>query len=162
MTTELDWVLQTIWEAWPGTFPEDLTRVDRDESKLLEGDIRKRHGDLKRSNFVGATHVGTAKEPIGTEYDYKIETTIGIRIEGLHVDQFGHVDPSGAERIPWQELTNNIERGLLSRRSYPDVGAPNRSYHTLRTANESDQSHDWADAFRRDFDLLLIGYETLP
>lgn len=162
MTGEVDFVLETIKTNWPGTFPSDLERVDRDQSKLLEGNIRSRTGELKRSNFVGATHADTATEPVGTEYDHSIETTVGIRIEGLHADKYGHVDPSGADGITWATLVETIRRGILQERSFPAVGVDHRSYHSLLVTNESDQSDTWADYFRADFDVVLDGFETLP
>lgn len=162
MSTEVDWVLQTIWEQWPGTFPSDLARVDRDESRILEGDIRKREGKLEANNFVGATHADTNTEVSGSSYDHTIETIVGVRIEGMHVDKFGHVDPSGANGISWEELVQNIRRGLLAKRSYPSVGADHRNYHSLLITNEADQSDDYRDYFRFDFDVVLDGFETLP
>ncbi|MFB6237519.1 MAG: hypothetical protein ABEH81_04025 [Halopenitus sp.] len=162
MSSEVDWVLHTIKTNWPGSFPNDLTRVDRDDSELLEDDIREREGELQKSNFVGATHADEDTEPTGSEYNSKLETVVGIRIEGLHVDEWGNVDPTGTDGITWETLKNNIRRGILQERSFPPVGAPNRDYHTLLVTNQADQSDDYRDFYRYDFDVVLDGYETLP
>lgn len=172
MSSEVDWVLEVIDQVYGyGTLPYSsgeygetppLKRVDRDDSEILEGDIRKRKGDLESANFVGATHADESTNPVGSAYDEAIETVVGIRIEGLHADKYGHVDPDGNDGIVWQALKNNIRRGLLHERSYPDVGAPDRQYHTLRVTNQADQSDQYRDFFRYDFDLVFDGFETLP
>lgn len=164
MSTEVTWVLDTIKANWPGTFPADLERVDRDESDLLEGDIRSRKGDLQDSNFVGATHANTTTSAIGTEYDHSIETVVGIRIEGMTTQGglFGHVDPSGTDGIEWETLVSNIRRGLLQEREYPAVGADHRTYTDLLITNPAPQSNRYRDYYRHDLDVVLRGYETLP
>lgn len=165
MTAEVDWVLDTIVENWPGDFyAAPVERVDRDESKLLEGDIRSRTEDLEKSNYVGATHADTLTSPVGTEYDHELETIVGVRLEGLtaHNGHFGHVDPTGSDGIPWSEFVQNVRRGLLAERSYPDVGRIHRDYTDLRITNEASQSENYRDYYRTDFDVVLGGYEELP
>ena len=65
----VQWVLdqlQPVVDDQPADHP--LKRINRDESKLLEGDIRKRKADLLKGNYVGAGPVDPAHTTIGTEH----------------------------------------------------------------------------------------------
>jgi len=172
VSSEVDWVLQRIDDYYGyGAFPyggsgygsaPPLKRVDRDDSEILEDNIRSRTGELQEANFVGATLASQAPTPIGTEYDHAIETTVGLRIEGLHVDEWGYVDPDGQDAPPFQHLTTAIRDALLTARTYPAAGRSGVDYHTLFFENSSPQSSDWEDYYRFDVDVVFRGYETLP
>jgi hypothetical protein len=161
VSAEVDWVLSQLDSAVDAV-GAPLERVNRDESQLLDGDIRSRTGELRESNFVGATLADVSNDPIGTEFDYDREAVVGIRIEGLHESEFGHVDPDGGDGVPWDTLVQAIRSALLSTRTFPDAGRDGVSYTDLRTANDAPQSDDYADYYRRDFDVLFLGYEELP
>jgi hypothetical protein len=158
---EVDWVLSQLGSV-VGSTTTPLKRVDRDESTILDGDVRTRAGELKDANFVGATLADVANTPIGTEYDHDREAVVGVRIEGMHYSEWGHVDPDGAGGISWEELVSRIRDALLAERTFPDAGAADVSYTDLRITNEAPQSDNYADYYRRDFDVVFNGYEDLP
>lgn len=176
MSAEVEWVLATIAANWAGYGDEeyggyygdlsleeaDIVRVNRDTSDQLEGDIRARSGDLQDAVFVGATFAGQSNDPVGTEYSHRVEATVGVRIEGLHVDQYGLVDPSGEEADTWQSIVNAAKDALLRERSYPDVPDARPAYKDLLITNEAPQSSQHRDYFRHDFDVVLRGYDDLP
>ncbi|WP_256394115.1 hypothetical protein [Natronoarchaeum rubrum] len=162
---EVTWVLQTIKSNWPGSsFPSTLARINRDEPEILETDDRKRSLELEEWNAIGASLADRQSSPIGTEYDKRVETTISCRLEGLHADEWGQVD-SAAE---FEQLVRYVQHALDIERSYPtvndvdsdDIGSV--AYHTLVVENETDLSDDNKDYFRRDWDVRLIGYASLP
>lgn len=161
MSAEVDFVLAQF-ASIAGSTTVPLRRVDRDESRILEGDIRKRKADLTKANYVGATLVDRSPSPIGGEYDHAVETVVGIRIEGLHADKYGYVDPDGVEGIPFGELVKRCKNAVLAERNYPAVTGADPTYHTLFVENESPQSSNYRDFFRTDFDVRFDGYETLP
>lgn len=163
MSAEVDWVLaqlQSVVDAQPVDHP--LTRVNRDDSKLLEGDIRSKEGELQDSNFVGATLADRSSEPLGTEFDNRVEAVVGVRVVGLHHDKFGHVDPDGLDGVVFDALVDDVREAIEAERSFPSVGREDTSYHTLFIENDAPQSSDWRDFYRYDFDVRFAGYRTLP
>ena len=90
---------------------------------------------------------------------------VGIRIEGLHHSEWGHVDPDGVEGIPFDAdggLVDKIQRALLAQRTYPAAGGTAVTYTDLRVTNEAPQSSNYSDYFRTDFDVVFNGFEDLP
>lgn len=178
MSAEVEWVLEQIGQSpVTGTMTVDgtdgvtstttiqdepLKRVNRDNSDILEGDIRTRKADLQDGLFVGATLASVSTEPLGTEFDQRVEAVVGVRIEGLHHGEWGHVDPGGTNGIPFGELVDDVTTTLYQERQFPDVGRPDTDYHTLRLENHAPQSAQYRDYYRYDFDVRFVGYETLP
>jgi hypothetical protein len=161
---EVDWTLSQLGSV-VGSLTTPLKRIDRDESTILDGDIRSRTAELEKANYVGASLVDVSSSPIGTEYDHSREAVVGVRIEGLHHSQFGHVDPSGSDGIPFGDedgLVDRLRDALLVERTYPDAGSTDVTYTDLQVVNEAPQSNTYGDYYRHDFDVLFTGYETLP
>jgi len=161
----VEWVLdqlQPVVDAQPAAHP--LKRVDRDASQILEGDIRERTGELKTANFVGAAHVDHEAAPIGTEYDLDVEDVVGIRIEGLHHSEWGHVDPDGTEGVVFSGdpgLVQEIKAALYDARTFPDAGRTPVTFTDLRLTNQAPQSHLWSSYYRYDLDIVFSGFEEL-
>lgn len=161
---EVDWVLEQFGSV-VGSITAPLTRVDRDDSELLEGNIRDRHGDLQDSNFVGASFTDRSGDPIGTEYDYDLDVVVAVRIEGLHHSEWGHIDPDGIQGIPFSGdggLVDRLRDAVQAERKRPSPDRPNVSYRHLQVLNEAPQSSNYQDYYRHDFDVQFVGYEDLP
>lgn len=173
---EVQFVLDTIKDNW-GTVgtttvgstsvgdsiaDANLERVDRDTSDLLEQPVRSKTADLQDANYVGATLANRDTTPIGTEYDHDIETTVGVRVEGLAAREYGHVDEDGEDGVVWRELIREITRTILVERVYPQVDRNGTTYTDLRIGNQAPQSDNYDDYYRYDFDILFNGYEELP
>lgn len=148
-----------------------LERVDRDNSEVLEGPLHKHGDDLKEMNYVGGTLADRSTSPVGTEYDHEIETVVGVRVEGAHVQEYGAIDPQNGTAdetareyptISWDVLTAAIRRAVLAERRFPQVTRDNTGYKDLFVANETDSSVNYADYFRYDFDVVFRGFEELP
>lgn len=168
MSAEVDWLLATlnsVVAAQPTDHP--LYRVDRDETRTYTAagalgtvpSVRSREGELQEANFVGvalADSVPTA-EINDTE---RVEVTLSVRLEGLHHEQFGHVDPAGTEGVPWQGLLDDVREAIRAERSYPAVGRPGIKYHTALITVEAPQSSQHRDYFRHDMDITLRGHST--
>lgn len=166
---ETQWTLEQFGSVI-SNISAPLKRVDRDESRLYDGDgsapdmsspIRGRKGDLQRANFVGVQFVDRVTEAIGTEYDHDVETVVSVRVEGLHESKWGYIDPDGVEGIEWSELTDRLQEALTDQRTWPAAGDPDTVYTDLQFANESDSSDDYRDAYRADWDVVFNGYEDL-
>lgn len=162
----VEWALATIKAQWPDAdYPDDLHRINRDESRVLETDERTRSGELTAANYVGVASASGSSTAIGTEYNLRREDVLSVRIEGLHTDEWGHVVSEAA----FGELVGNIKRALLTERSYPTLGSEDIAgaagpvaYHSLFIENETSQHSEHRDYFRTDFDVRTVGYETLP
>lgn len=160
---EVDWVLSQLGSV-VGSLTTPLRRVDRDESRILDGDIRKRTAELEKANYVGASLADVSSTPIGTEFDHDREAVVGVRIEGLHHSQWGHVDPSGSDGIPFGDdggLVDRIREALLAERTYPSAGGSGVTYTHLEIANEAPQSSDYEDYYFHSLDVVFHGYEDL-
>lgn len=172
--TAVAWVLDelgTVVDAQPADHP--LRRVDRDNSQVYEGaqtvdmssPIRDRTGDLQEANFVGASLADRSGTPIGTEYDLDLETVVGIRIEGAHHSEWGHIDPAGTDGVVFEgadgSLVEQIRSAIYDGRRFPDAGRVDVSFTHLTITNEVSQSSDWADYYRYDFDVVFDGFEEL-
>jgi hypothetical protein len=162
---EVTWVLETVQSNWPGTaFPDDMARINRDEPEILETGDRTRSLELEEWNAIGASLADRPSDPVGTEYDKRVETTVSCRLEALHADEWGHVNSA----THFERLVRYAQHALDVERSYPTVddvdadGIGSVAYHTLINENETDLSEDDKDYFRRDWDVRLVGYSSLP
>jgi len=164
-------ILDAIADNWSaGSFADiPLERIDRDNSELLDGGVRSHTEDLQDSNYVGATLADRSADPIGTEYDHRLEVVVGVRIEGAHHSEWGYVNPDASlppatagDPVPWQPLVDEIRTAILRDRREPTTGETDIDYLDLQITNEAPQSADYGDYYRHDVDVLLTGYETLP
>jgi len=165
MSAEVDWVLETLQsvvDAQPVTHP--LKRANRNDSEVLEGNIKSRTADLQDANYVGATLADVAGEPIGTEFDQNVERIVGVRIEG-YSGGYGHIDPAGEDGVQFDAidgLVDQITDALWAGREFPPIDHPRITFKSLYVENHAPQSDQWADYYRYDFDVRLTGHETLP
>lgn len=159
------WVLdqlQSVVDAQPAG--HSLERIDRDDSELLDGDIRTRTRELRSGNYVGAATADRSETPIGTEYDLQVEEVVGIRIEGLHYSAKGHVDPDGQNGVVFDGdpgLVQDIKTALYQGRRSPDAGRTSVNFTDLTITNQAPQSSRFADYYRFDADILFSGFEEL-
>ncbi|MDQ2052842.1 hypothetical protein RBH26_20585 [Natronolimnohabitans sp. A-GB9] len=183
---EVTWLLETIKRNWPGYgetclygdgiygegvyfdpygFPDDIVRINRDEPKILETGERTRSVELSNTNAIGASLSSRDPTPVGAEYNHRVETTISIRFEGLHVSEFGHIKSPAH----FEQLVRYAQHAIAQERSYPTVGDVDDdpigsvAYHTISPPeNETDLSDDNRDYFRRDWEYRFIGYSNQP
>jgi len=161
---EGDWVLGRVDTVTVSDYtlsdgdPVTVERVDRDDSELLEGNIRDREADLKDAVYVGVGSADQSRAVIGTEADYDTEVVLGVRIEGLHHSEFGHVDPDGTDGIPFGTLVDRVQNAIDAELTYPNISNGDTNQDAIIT-NETPQVTDWTDYYRYDFDVLVSKYE---
>lgn len=162
----VEWVLdqiQSVVDAQPAEHP--LERINRDDSELLDGDIRTRSRELQAANYVGAATADRSATPIGTEYDLQVEEVVGIRIEGLDHAAKGHVDPDGQHGVVFDGdpgLVQDIKTAIYQGRRFPDAGRTPVEFTNLVITNQAPQSSRFADYYRFDADILFSGFSELP
>lgn len=152
----------------------ELKRVDRDAAQVYDSDetidmadpLPERKGALESGAYVGARTAAGSEDPVGTEYDLDVERVVGLRIEGMRAGKHGHVDPTGADGVPWRNgtdgLVDRVRSALYDQRAWPDAGGSNVAFTHLELANPSDVSANWRDYYRWDVDVVFHGFETLP
>lgn len=170
----VEWVLDqlaSVVDAQPAAHP--LRRVDRDNAQVFQGSktvnmsspVRERTGELQEANYVGASLTDRTQSPVGTEFDLDLETVVGVRIEGLHHGEWGHIDPAGENGVVFEgtdaSLVEQIRGAIYNDRTWPDAGRANVSFTHLILTNEASQSDNWADYYRYDFDVAFDGFESL-
>jgi len=138
-----------------------LTLVDRDNAQDEAGE-RGVTEDLQDTNVMSLASADESTTPIGTEYDHKLETVVGARLEGAHASEWGHIDPDGQDGAPWHSLKRVMRRAILRARTFPDSDRPNVSFTDLQLQNSTDQSRNYADYYRWDVDVVFNGFEKLP
>lgn len=161
---EVQVILDAIDDHY-GTLLADvpLERIDRDNADNIDTDTHGISEELTRTNIVSATLATADPTPIGTEFDHRIQAIVGVRIEGAHRSEFGHIDPEGIDGEPWDDLREGVRRAIMTEREYPDV--PDRSdtnYTWIQELNSNDSSSEYANYYRFDADYAFHGYETLP
>jgi hypothetical protein len=150
------WLIDAVPANWPdGTIPDKLSFVDRDNSETYDGvkTLRSRKGELTKANYLSFSKASTTPTAQGPGYDLDREDVVSCRLEGLHTDQYGHVDNAAA----FQQLWRNIRDAI-----YADRRRPVGDYHTLFIENIRDASGDYRDYFRVDFEVRFWGCEELP
>lgn len=158
MTTEVSWALGEVKTNWPGTYPSDLERINGDDSKNIDTGEENVTADLSDANYVEIASASRSDTAIGTEYDHRVEQVIDVEIRAAKDTEWGNtVDSDG-----FAQLWRDIKTALLTNRSFPGVGVPDVTYHTVTVENEENRSRNYADHFEYRFSLRLEGYETLP
>lgn len=166
----VEWLLDqlaSVADAQPSDHP--LLRVDRHNNRLYEGGdtidmsspIQERAGDLQRGNFVGARHVSRNASPRGTEFDADVDAVANVRLEGLTHREYGHVDPDGTNGVAFSGLVDDVRQAVWDGREWPDAGRSAVTFTHLTLTNDVDQSADWGDYYRYEFDVVFEGLEEL-
>jgi hypothetical protein len=164
MTAEVDWVLDQFGSV-VGSTTVPLQRIDRDDSRILEQDVRSLDAELTDANYVGVRHEDTTTSPIGTEYDLEREAVVSVRVTGLHASKYGWIDPDGDDGIPFggaDGLVQQLQDALWSERQFPDAGIQRVDYTHLELQNEANTSRQYGDFYRADWDVVFQGFEELP
>ena len=171
MIPEVDWlldVLSTVASDQPADHP--LYRVDRNTAQVYEtGDsvdmsapLKQRKSELQRANFVGIRRVSQANAAMGTEFDARTDQVFSLRLEGLHWLEGGHIDPEDENGVDFEALLGDIKDAIWDDRHHPDIAASDIAHYDLMVMNEDDQSADYRDFFRYEFDIVFRGKQALP
>lgn len=167
----VQWVLDEVKNNWSaGNYADiPIERIDRDNSELLDGSVRKHTADLQANNYVGAALADRSQTAIGTGYDLDLSVVVGVRIEGLHHTEHGYVNPDNSlppatagDPVPWEELVDEIRDAIYTGREFPDTGQSDIDFTHLLITNEAPAASEYGDYYRHDFDVVLEGFETLP
>jgi len=163
---EVKWLLDVIQTNYPGVWPSDLVRRNRDDSVTLdkpESPIKEEGVELTNWNVVGVSTGSKNRELFGTGPQYRVETELDVRIEGLHENEYGEI----ADDDEFKTLVAYIQQAINTQLSYPAVDTGDEDigrviYRDLGIINEQNLSTDNRDYYQRDFTVRLRGYEDTP
>lgn len=147
--------------TWLGNWsapPAQPTLIDRDDSESASFSGRRVSYDLTDNHAASvASTPDRITDPIGTEYDHRVEDAVNVRLEGAHTDEYGTISDAGT----WQDIVDEAKRTTLANRtSFPTVNGID--YHTVFIDNEANVSASQKDYFRYEFDVVFRGFDDLP
>lgn len=145
-------------DNWDTSNADKPTLIDRDDAESVSFAGRQVSYDLTDNHAVSAASTPDRQtEPIGTEYDHRVEDAVSLRLEGAHADEHGTI----ASAQEWQAIVNEAKRVILTERtSYPTLNGTD--YHTVRIKNEQNLAAETKDYYRYDVDVVFRGYDDLP
>lgn len=155
--TLTEFVLETINANWPdGSLPDDVTRVNANDSELLDGPIRTRRKHLKRSNYIGVRHTQRDDTPGGVQAGSEREAVLRVQVEGLHESEHGDI----TDHAEFRTLVRNTKEALRADRYNPSVGDQHpATWVRLDIGPETGGSSAQADYYQTIYDVTLRGHE---
>lgn len=151
-------VLDYLSDNWnTSNFSPTPTFVDGDEMRIDGTGARAKALSAVEENIITVDSEPTAQgEPIGTEFDFRMEAGATVVCEGYHVDGGGQL----ADKDAFDSMVGEARRAILTERKFP-VGE--LTWLTLENENDlSAQEPQDANYFRFTFDVIFHGFETLP
>lgn len=154
MTLTTD-VLDAIESNWPGGFPSDVTRLDRDDSKDIDANTRLRTADLQQANFVTAATDSVDDKPFAARADPAAEAIIMITVQGLHADEHGQL----ADDDEFRSVVQDVKTALRDERHDPTIGDSHPATWVRSFLEDSAVgSGGRADHYIEVFNLRLVGH----
>ena len=169
--TLVEYTLATIGTNWDGTYPDDLKRIDLDDTVILEdgpgfglsfGDSfgnRVRNSieaDFQDGNFVAAGAGTRTRTQTGVGVD-RVEAVVEMEVSAGHSNQYGGID-TAAE---FDQLVDDIVQVFRSDRFTPEVGDLDpATFVRVQVENQDSNSRQYAQSFAADFELRYIGERT--
>lgn len=154
--SELDY-LDSNWNT--NNYSPKPTLIDGDEMRLYSGG-RARSVDVANTNVITVDSAPTTtSEIIGSEYDLKVRAGVTVSIEGYHQDGGGQI----ADKDDFDSLRAEAYRaGFEAERKTPS-GLSGYSHLEVPDINDlSPESPVDANYFRVEYDVIFVGFETLP
>lgn len=157
-------VLETLHNDWgqgPEPAPPKPIIIDRRDTSRMGQREPNRKADLTVNNAIGVGAApNTDNQPTGFGFNYTFEGGADVRVEGRPTTESGHITPRSGD---WSALTGEAQRCINAKRRWP---IPNESgdggAYTAYITNISDESQQWQDHYRMNFDVLFRGREMLP
>jgi hypothetical protein len=151
-------VLELLVDEWPEpSFPDDLHRIDRNESVILETDEPSQGDELTSNAVLSVGRDTTDHAPEGTSPIYETVEILDVEIQALDARQYGTVE-SHAE---FRRLVDNVKLALDTERSLPDISLLGRDRQPTRLSmfigDEQDRSTNQRSHYAVGFPLRLRG-----
>jgi hypothetical protein len=162
---EVKWLLDIIRSNYPATWPDDLVLRNRDDHVTLydSGDVREQGVSLDAYDVVSVSSGSTNRELYGTSPQYRVETTVDIRVESKYTGEWGESDSDD----DFNTLVAYVQHAINSEITYPNVDTGDEDigrveYLDLRIQDENNQSVQDKDYYLTTFTVLLRGNAETP
>lgn len=156
-------ILDLVDTNWPGTFGNGKPTLYNAFDGHVRGEDFDRKPDLTRANVVSASRGPVGRTPLGTDFNYKAEPVVGVRVEAVRDDMTMTsgvgVDPDGANDDDFDQLVDDVQAAINQDRTYPS--APGADYDWLHILIENEQAPKRPVGYYEvTFDCRYKGYET--
>lgn len=147
-------LLDANWDT--NNFSPKPTLIDGDEMRRNSDDSRAKGITPLEENLVTVDAAPTGQnDPIGTEFDFRIQHGATVYCEAYHTDGGGQI----ADKDAFNSMVGEARRAILEGREFP-VG--DMTHLTIQDENDRSAAEGDAHYFRYEFDCLYTGFETLP
>lgn len=112
--------------------------------------------DLAKNNVISVgTSITRDDTPLDLYFNVRVDAAVGVRIEGVHGDEWGHIE----DHADLLALRDEAKRAIYTERQWPlyDDG-----YWMLEISDGNDRSVAEKDYYRYDFTVAFSAYEDLP
>lgn len=152
-----NWLLETIDTEWPdGDIPDDVTRVNANDSELLDGPIRSRAKHLKKANYIGVRHTQRDDIPGGVNTGSEREAVLRVQVEGLVKRKGGSI----SDHQEFRDLVRGTKEAIRAVKHSPGVGDEHpATWVKVMVGPETGGSSAQSDYYQTIFDVTLEGHE---
>lgn len=160
----VDW-LNSRWDTsnYPGGYDGDPPAiVAKDDGESQEWGGRKVSYDLSKNNavVVGSSPDRT-QEPIGTEFDYRFEDGVSIRVVAMPAAEVDFGDGVGVtDKLEFRALYQEVRRILHTEQTFPAFNDGNDDL-SLYIPDETNLSGQFGDLYEYDITVLVDGFEEI-
>jgi len=161
---ETTWLLGVIKDNWPGaSWPSDLVRRNRDNAETLDAVGRREEGvDLDLYNAISVSYGSRQDELFGTTPQYRIQTVLDVRIEGVHEDEHGQI----TDDDEFRKLVKYTQHAIDTQITYPSVPSTDDigrvEYLDLRIQDETAGLSAAKDYYDYTFSVSMRGNKNTP
>jgi len=168
---EVAWLIDVIRDNYPATWPNDtLVLRNRDDHVTLYEDdggnvtrTKEMGVSLDAYNTVGVSTGSKNRELYGTSPQYRVETTLDVRMEGKFTGEWGET----SDDDDWKTLVAYVQNAINTQITHPNVDTGDEDigrveYLDLRIQDENDQSVQDKDYYLTTFTVLLRGNAETP
>ena len=170
---EVEWLLDTIRAEWPGGNPPDTVALrNRDEPETRYPDptwaegvktVREKAVSTDRWTVVGVSSGSVQREPYGTRPQYRVQTTLDVRVESKTGDSWGESD----DVSDFDTVVAYTQEAISKKITYPEVDPNAESigfvvYLDSVIQDQQNLSSGDKDYYRTDFTVLLRGNQQTP
>lgn len=160
---EVRWLLGVIRDNWPVSWPDDLTRVNRDKPEILQTGEESVSVNLERWNAIHVASGSVQRELYGNKPQYEVQTTLDVRVEAKPERDRGNV----ADDAAFGTLVDYTQHAIDTQLVYPNVDpdAEDIGRVVYLDARITDEQNDLAvekDHYRTEFTVELRGNQDTP
>jgi hypothetical protein len=154
-------ILDRVANNYPASAPDPDPTLYNEDDGSVRGEAPEREPDLTDGAPIVTANQTPAvdRQPIGTEFDYRVEPGVSVRVEGLREDVRGG---TLADDVEFGKVVSGVQAAINSARTFPDPGDADVDYLSATIENDTPQSANRpAGYYERTFDVRFRGYQDV-